>query len=108
MEESNISVLFSDDNLREFFMSSLSFKFESLGFVGLLRESDSLIILYRKGEGSFYEPFHINEFVVGSSERRLFEMLHSVFNHFDVRHPICIGFDGFCNESLKNSALDYH
>lgn len=96
-----VSPLFGNDHIREFFLGGLFVWMNKLGFCGFTLSSDKEVTLY-KDIGAYYEPFGIVEFKAGTETEALFISIDSLLAGFGVKQELCIGINGFDLKALKS------
>ena len=96
-----LSPLFGDKHLRNFFLKGIFEWMRSLEFCGLSLDINGDVTLY-KDRTIYYEPFGIQEFNEDTETEDLFLTIYAIFEHFKVTNPMYIGFDGFSKASIES------
>lgn len=100
-----VSPLFGNAHVREFFFQGMFGWMDKLGFCGMSLDNDGEISLY-KDRGTYYEPFCIREFNPGTETEALFISIIAIFDGFEIDNPLYVGINGFSKEELERRAAN--
>lgn len=99
-EQATLSELFTDESVKNAFITRTFSNMKSLGFCGLMFEADTRELTLFKDRTTFYEPFGVQEFRRGTRTVELFESITETFDIYEVSNDVFLGFNGFTREEM--------